>query len=362
MRGARCWFLGVVLLTIASLSLVQTPSAGQDADSKGEKVRFHTVDGVEIVGTYYPSARGKAPAVILLHALGDHSRTNAWTNLAVELQKKYSVLAFDFRGHGNSKNLSDATEFWKHPINKNNVKGAPKGTEIDYQNMRKEYFPALINDIAAARAYLEGRNDARDCNTSSMIVIGAESGATLGAIWLNSEWLRYQQLSGGFAPTQLNKTPEGKDVIAAIWLTPTTKLGSRTVSLSQILDLPARIGKTPMTFLYGDADASGKTIAKGCEKAIKGADAKGDYKYTAAVKIPDSKLAGANLLQKSTGTTKSIMEYLEDVVDFKGNAWAERDFRKSFYVWRMGNSLVNAKTAPTEKLLAFDTYEKFIPK
>lgn len=361
MRGPRCWFLGVVLAVVACFCLFQAPSAGQDADSKGEKVRFHTVDGVEIVGTFYPSARGKAPAVILLHALGDKSNTDAWTNLALELKKKYSVLAFDFRGHGNSKNLSDAPEFWKHPINKNNVKGAPKATEIDYQNFNKAYYPVLINDIAAARAYLEGRNDARDCNTSSMVIIGAETGATLGAIWLNSEWLRYQQLGGGFAPAQFNKTSEGKDIIAAIWLTPTAKLGSRTLSLAQTLDLPGRIGKTPMTFLYGDADANGKTVAKACEKAIKGTDPKGDYKYTAAVKIPDTKLAGSNLLQKSTGTTKSIMDYLEDVVDYKGNAWAERDFRKSFYVWRMG-SIVPAKSSPTEKLLVFDTYEKFIPK
>src|SRR5262245_6036912 len=93
MRGARCCFLGVVLFAIALFPLLQVPSAGQDADSKGEKVRFHTIDGVEIVGTYYPSARGKAPVVMLLHALGDKSTTDAWTNLALELKKKYAVLA-----------------------------------------------------------------------------------------------------------------------------------------------------------------------------------------------------------------------------------------------------------------------------
>src|SRR5262249_48168274 len=111
MRGARCWFSLLAFLAVAWLAISQDFSIGQDADSKGEKVRFPTADGVEIVGTYYPSARSKAPVAILLHALGDKSGTNAWKGLAEELQKKYSVLAFDFRGHGNSKNLSDPVEF-----------------------------------------------------------------------------------------------------------------------------------------------------------------------------------------------------------------------------------------------------------
>ena len=101
-------FLGLTLLTGL------TPADAQDKKDPAkkpeektgdfERVRFDTVDQVELHGTFYPSTKGKrASCVLLLHALGKDSQQEGWDKLAKELQSKgYAVLAFDFRGHGKS--------------------------------------------------------------------------------------------------------------------------------------------------------------------------------------------------------------------------------------------------------------------
>ena len=60
--------------------------------------------------------------------------------------------------------------------------------------------PVLINDIAAVKCFLDRKNDTGACNTSSTILLGAETGATLGAIWLNAEWRRYKVVQNPVNP------------------------------------------------------------------------------------------------------------------------------------------------------------------
>ena len=120
---------------------------------------------------------------MLLHAMGEDSRKNHWVSLAEEIQKTgLNVLSFDFRGHGLSVDV-EPEKFWSNQHNQilaGGKTGFGKRT-IDLRNFDKRYFPAMVNDIAAARAYLERtKNDDGSCSTSSIIVIGAESGATLG--------------------------------------------------------------------------------------------------------------------------------------------------------------------------------------
>src|SRR5262249_12296767 len=153
---------------------------------------------------------------------------------------------------------------------------------IEFKDMKTDYYPVLVNDIAAAKAFLDNRNDAGSCNTASFITLGADTGATLGAIWLNAEWHRFVLTPGrtiGFmvTPPTIAKTPEGKDNIAAVWLGAASKLGTRTISFSSLLDKAGRENAMPMLFLYSDDDSSGKNIAKACETKFKGK--KKDDKY-----------------------------------------------------------------------------------
>src|SRR5436190_2175959 len=97
---ARWCLLALALL----LGLVLGRPAGLRAqEAAGEKVRFSTADGVTIYGTFFKGPRA-APVVLMLHPLGPGENRNKknWVDLAKTLQKDFSVLTFDFRGHGDS--------------------------------------------------------------------------------------------------------------------------------------------------------------------------------------------------------------------------------------------------------------------
>jgi pimeloyl-ACP methyl ester carboxylesterase len=68
--------------------------------SKAEDVQFKSTDGVRLQGWLFHGAAAQAP-VVLCHDLGESK--NAVMNIAIELNKAgFTVLAFDFRGHGTS--------------------------------------------------------------------------------------------------------------------------------------------------------------------------------------------------------------------------------------------------------------------
>ena len=65
-----------------------------------DEVTFSSVDGVELHGWWMPSL-GDAPAILLCHDIDSSKRS--LVNLAIELHAQgFSVLTFDFRGHGDS--------------------------------------------------------------------------------------------------------------------------------------------------------------------------------------------------------------------------------------------------------------------
>src|SRR5262245_48207025 len=258
---------GCLLILSQGRPLVGFAQGGEK--EKGEKVRFTTVDGVELHGRFY-AGKPRGQTIMMLHALNSDSRKKSWINLAETLQKEgYSVLTFDFRGHGQSTEV-EASDFWKYPPNASMVKGAPKKTVIEYKDMSPSYFPVLVNDIAAAKAFLDNRNDGGACNTASTILIGAESGAALGALWLQSEWIRHRMepaVMVGFPPVIANQA-EGQDVIGAVWLSPTGKLGSRTVALGKLMEYAGKDKAVPMVFMYGDGDDLSKGLAINLEKYL----------------------------------------------------------------------------------------------
>src|SRR5207247_7667436 len=127
---------------------------------------------------------------------GGSSHQDGWDDLAKKLSAEgYSVLSFDFRGFGNSHSISPG--FWdpsKNPHNVKYVNGANKAaqpTSIDHKDFdsnASRYYPYLVNDIVAAKSFLDRRTDQGQANTSNLVVIGAGEGATLGAMWMASQW------------------------------------------------------------------------------------------------------------------------------------------------------------------------------
>ena len=327
---------------------------------KGEAVKITTIDGVDLHGTFFVCPKKDAPTVILLHPIGDVGGHNIkYLALAATLQPNYSVMTFDFRGHGKSKDI-DPQVFRKFPQNQR-VKGDIKRTTIEFADYKQDYYPVLCNDIAAVKGYLDRKNDAGACNTSATILIGAESGATLGAIWLNSQWSLYRLIPNSVAgfPPQINKDSEGKDVIACVWLSISPRLGTHDVNLSRALNIPVKINGTASVFIYGDEDTEGKSRAISLEKNLK--DAK-DQKFrfiTSYAVNAKTKLKGTKLLLP--GTQKDIADYLDQVAEKKAAESVKRDFRTTDFVWRNGGLVTPAKQRAIDmNNFLFEPYTQFM--
>jgi hypothetical protein len=257
---------------------------------------------------------------------------DGWDRLAEALKDKgYSVLLFDYRGHGDSKSVSP--DFWKFADNRQLPgwnKNPPKDS-IDLKDFPKSYYPMFLNDIAAARLFLDRKNDAGECNTSNLVVIGAEDGANLGMAWEYSEWSRYQiNALGKPAPTS-----EGADAACAIWLSFKPKLGTgQPNGIGEWFKHVGRDKKVPMYFLYGDGDESGKQVAEYYVEQIK-SNNKG-HKDTGAKAVDQAgKVTGNELLQKDLKTQGLIVKYIDKVMEDRGpqSEWSKRDVESKLYVW-----------------------------
>src|SRR5262245_47920614 len=113
------------LVFLAASTMVGAASLCDNSAIAQENVKIVTADGVKLHGVFYPSDKKNAPTVIMLHTIGDgkSSKGQDWKNLAEALNAaKYSVLMFDFRGHGESTTIDDSKLFWGKQVNANNVK------------------------------------------------------------------------------------------------------------------------------------------------------------------------------------------------------------------------------------------------
>ena len=276
--------LSSVALFIAAILNGPAPVLAQEPAP--EPVHIMTVDGVKLKAVFYPSTMKSAPTVIMLHSIGDGKSMKApeWKSLAESLQKaKYSVIMFDFRGHGDSTSIDDPGPkgaFWTKLPNSAFVKTKEKDTiEVkDYiksSSVAGAYLPVLVNDIAAVRAYLDRRNDeAKDCNTSSLIVIGAEGGATLGALWINAESYRYKFTPHPMYPKNIKlgtfaNSAEGNDIIGAVFLTIQPSFEKRTVSVAGLLKNACKDRGMAAAFFCGKDDAKSRDFAKTLESKLK---------------------------------------------------------------------------------------------
>jgi len=146
MKGRALLVLGLsVLLRAGSLS-------GSPKESP-QTVSFITLDGVSIVGTWYPPPRSPAPAVLLLHMFG--GERGDWEGFAPRLQEAgYGALAIDLRGHGESRRQG--------------------GQFLDYRQMGENEFKDILYDVEAAWDFLEA---CPSVDSRRIGIIGAELGA-----------------------------------------------------------------------------------------------------------------------------------------------------------------------------------------
>jgi len=312
----------VAALAAAILALLAPPAAfGQN---KSETVTFKTADGVTLSGTFYPSGgkKDKKAVVLLLHNFdhknGGGANKDGWPTLAKTLQEAgYAVLSFDFRGFGDSKDVNKEV-FWdtrKFPYNTPlNIKrkGAKVPESIDHKDFKPGYYVYLVNDVAAAKAYLDRANDRKEVNSSSVIVMGAGQGATIGAMWVANECIRRKdKTKDNVFPSLANLAdPECKDIAGCVWISATPRIESRSVTLSKWVGAAARTNKIPVAFYYGSRDTNGDRTA---DNVIKNMTKDAPVKKRP---IEGSSLIGSKLLDGATN--KMILKDLDGVIESRG--------------------------------------------
>jgi len=133
-----------------------------------------------------------------------------------------------------------------------------------------------VNDLAAVRLHLDKKNDNSKVNTTSIYLIGVGDAAAIGMAWIYAEWNRPSVapmfgIGAGaqtyaFVPQlrpNLIKTPAGNDIAAAIWISPTVPKAFPKATLQNwVRDPVAKLRSTPMMFLVGDKDDTGKRDAE----------------------------------------------------------------------------------------------------
>ncbi|MFO0845390.1 MAG: hypothetical protein U0797_23905 [Gemmataceae bacterium] len=329
-------------LAMASCLLAAVGSSRAQPGRKAvtKNIDFKAFDGVTLQGTLYPNPSGKKDAVvILLHepnlSKGGNTQQEGWSDLAAALQADgYVVLMFDFRGFGESKAV-DPQAFFKHSQNLNLIKGGVrKPTQISYKDFMGRYVPYLVNDIAAAKAYLDRQNDQKACNTSSVIVIGAGDSAALGALWMAHEARRCKDKNTALLGAPMLGDPESKDLAAGIWLTASRTIGGSPAPWQRIIADVTRDHRVPMAFIYGDGDKKAADFAKGYSaRASKDKEAG----YPRAVPVKGTSGGGHRLLGKGEEGERLILDTLRTIMEKRGSKeWSERKVETSGFWYTQG--------------------------
>ncbi|MGL6073127.1 MAG: alpha/beta hydrolase [Fimbriiglobus sp.] len=322
-----------------------------------EDASFKSADGVRLIGKLYKSSSGAAPVVMLLHDYKTNPDEKALHELSLKLQaNKLNVFRFDFRGHGKSVDIVPS-EFWVRPENKNNItlgglNPAAKNT-INYKEFKSNYFPMLVQDLAAARNALDQFNDTGVVNTSTIYLVGSGDMATLGTLFLTSEWSRERikpntavapQFVSIKRPLFPGSEPAGEDYGGAIWLSPTRPTTVPQETINQWCLNPVTVNmrnSTGMLLIHGDKDTKSGAFAKLFFDKSLMINAKNGPQGQKLTKpnfafirdIKGSANVGAGLLGNNLGTEKMIEDFLSAVEkDRRNKTRKNRDWDKPLWI------------------------------
>lgn len=271
-----------------------------------ESVHFDALDHMRLAGTLYQGWKGKdGMTVLMLHDIGSNRSTPGWKHLAEALQSEgHTVLTFDFRGHGESKKVS--AKFWAYSVNQHlpaHEPGLPPERQpmlLAANTLSAEYMPWLVEDIAAARTYLDLRHDEPDgpVNTFNLVVIGAGQASALGSLWLATEGLRYNGSEQG--NKILLKLPEKLSVLQAVWIGMADPLKLRPFGIHGWLEGAHEKPVVPITFIYGEEDIDTSTLLSVPIRE----------KLGKPFVLPKVRLSGQNLLDTDPQAAREVRQYL----------------------------------------------------
>jgi len=366
---------GSLVLILSFFTLLAIPGT---VKAESESINFRTHDGVLLSGKFYASPKPKDGAsIILLHDFtfkkGGDSSQEGWEKLALDLQAAgQSVLSFDFRGHG--KSIGVNPNFWQQPHNfaLPAAKMATKPAKINFSELTSAYYPNLVNDIAAAKSFLDIKNDDGEANSSNIIVIGAGEGATLGALWMASEWRRLSctvediPQSGGilnlkaigpkriYLKANAAEDAEGSAQLSGIWLSISPTIAGKNYSTqiqSWVKDITMpRTRRVQMVFVTGTEDKTRddfslsllKRVKPGFTREEKKADPKAkfrtaaDQKFTGEFKYKSKKVGSKLLDEANDDIVKQYIMPMTKKGENELRTFSRKKIEDASYSWFFG--------------------------
>ncbi|CAN5507877.1 hypothetical protein BH11PLA2_BH11PLA2_08610 [soil metagenome] len=368
-------------LWAAPLSAQAPADPGKPKDESAE-----TVDGVKLSCRFYQAqGEGNGSVVIMVHDLNADPKKGDWDGLARTIATKgFNVMRFDFRGHGDSKEIIP-DKFWKDNRNQNLVTGngrnPPKST-IEVKDFRQGYVTTLISDLAAVRCALDLKNDDKKVNTRSIYIIASGSAAPIVQAFIATEWHRPQIKPAPIGLTgtivldtvsansrRMNGTEvAGVDYAGLIYLSPTrnytypqgTSVGKASFGDQNLRDWVSRYSRdsqggaelrrsTSLLVLYGDKDPDNMPAPKEAGffyNDLMSADGKKSpvlepMRNSKFIPIKNAKEKGVDLLGKNNSykTEDYIVAFLEKVEgDRKRLNPIDRKYDKPFKInWNSFN-------------------------
>jgi hypothetical protein len=323
------------------LTLVRPLSSapGQPTLAPSHAVNFRTGDRVILGGTLYAGAKGRNGACILM--LSDLNRTQedaSWIRLARSLQGQgHTVLTFDYRGMGRSTRVEPSFWLTKSSLALLGAFPEQQADQIDASTFPASYLPWLVQDVMAARHYLDQLHEAGKVNSHNLVVIGAGKGALLGSLWLAWESRRHQILQS--APViRFREKPEVDDVLGTAWVGFNPSLGKPGTINRDLYAWVALTGKQgiPQAFVNGTRDRSVTRLVSNLVKRGWAGRAE-QVKFSIVKDIPESNLVGQDLIQDERAS-KWVVEHVAGLIAERGNReWKPRPGQKAGYCWAPGN-------------------------
>ncbi len=341
----------IALVAIGLVVLGPVSASAQNAPMK-DKFRAVTPDGVRLIGDFYPPG-GKngvdSPCVILLHGKGG-SRAD-WGELPEKLQKEgYAVLNADFRGHGESTELDVGKEvvYWtlnpSRRVDLRRIQPNQIPTKIDKAEAEFKDYQNLLryagHDLLTMKLWVNEAQNRKLCNSSNVILIGADQGALLGLLWLYGEQHRplraMQNPDPRAAARQAWINPpesQAKDITCTVYLSMTPNLGTANLSgLARDALKSLRDSKLRTLVLYGGTDTASARYwgpkQQGAFDILKPPNQEALYKHNNFAEVKTN-LVGTKLLgQAALNTEDFIIGYLKkSVPEMQANVMKDKDVR-----------------------------------
>ncbi|KAA5545286.1 alpha/beta hydrolase [Roseiconus nitratireducens] len=299
---------GVFVLAIAFSLTFTTSASAQRSRTKVEPppkprpVKLRTKDGVDLSAFYFGSNKGKeAIPVLLVHEW--EGQMAPYGPLCMALRDAgCAVLALDYRGHGGSREYTDAS-------------GKTESFNLETMG-RRDILGIVQYDLEEAKKFLERENNDGKLNLNALAIIGVREGCVLAAGWAQRDWQF----------PNVGSRKQGRDVKALVLVSPERLLKGvpieGAISNRNVAALPTLIVVGEGSEEQDDADRIYRRL--GVVKRRLSGGSEPDNLTLLSVKEP---LGGSSLVTQSPTVVPKIVEFITSEIEIgdQDNPWIERE-------------------------------------